>query len=584
MSENDEFARLKYNLIKTLIANKTSSASANKKSLNESEDHEYIEIVDNKTKSPQTDEISIKKPKVEFSGINYSRYSDAWSIKSPIKVIEIEEPEVSFVQKIRNWCFEKKDFCNCENIFFTTLITSLTAGVMLVGIFLILYSVFQKNANSATNTQSLAESNGGTLFVGQNCSGYINNGNGPFCVFGAYCDATNYVCECNTITYYDTYLGYCASKKSLGFFCIDSIECDYTLHLICGSDGFCECISGFTWSSLLGSAQCIRIREVGETCSANSECVDGSYCTKATSGTYRCLCPSGQFASHATRRCETLLKVNERCGYPQQCQQYSTCKQAKIGDGSVYCLCIQNYYYDAITASCVPQKTYNQSCSSNNECLTSVNYQCVSSVCQCNTDSYWNGTYCVGVLGYGQPCNYTNQCNSSMICSLITQSPITQYGCICASGYFFDDYSQKCLQTLSLNQICYSSIQCDESAYCAPNTFLNSYSTSSDSKCACYPGYGPNSNGICVPLSTINETCTTSLDCVSFYLLSCISSTCQCDQYSFWNGAMCQLRHTYNEACNLTITCRSFQNLNCISNTCQCNIGHTFSATYDYCV
>ena len=54
MSENDEFARLKYNLIKTLIANKTSSASANKKSLNESEDHEYIEIVDNKTKSPQT--------------------------------------------------------------------------------------------------------------------------------------------------------------------------------------------------------------------------------------------------------------------------------------------------------------------------------------------------------------------------------------------------------------------------------------------------------------------------------------------------------------------------------------------------
>ena len=518
--------------------------------------------------------------------------SEAWTTNSPsIRVFEIEEPDLPFDQKIRNWCFETKEFFKCENIFTVTFIVSIFLGAILVSIFLSVYTIIQKNSNSKYNTVPLYESNGGNLYIGQDCSQYYMTGNGSFCVFGAYCDATNgYVCQCSSQTYYDTFLGYCAPKKTIGTFCVDSFECDNTLHLVCGFEGFCVCYSGFTWSSLLGTSQCIRIREVGETCISTGDCTAGSYCMNSTSGLNRCLCPYGQYPSHSSRRCEVILQVFERCyeySYStlQRCQPYSTCKIASTGDGMTYCLCIQGYYFDTTSASCLQQKSVGQSCKTNVECLTSNNYICLDSACQCSTSTYWNGTYCAAKLGYGQSCNITSNCNNTLICSLLVQSLVTQYACICDSGYFYDDYSQQCLTYVPIGGACFSSIQCDESAYCASNNFLSSTSSSSDSQCACFPGYGVNiSTGACVPLSTINQTCTTTNDCISFYFLTCISSLCQCNKYSFWNGASCQLSHTFNENCTTSIPCRSYEALTCSSNsTCQCLSGSTFNTTYDYC-
>jgi hypothetical protein len=79
------------------------------------------------------------------------------------------------------------------------------------------------------------------------------------------------------------------------------------------------------------------------------------------------------------------------------------------------------------------------------------------------------------------------------------------------------------LQTVG--QSCSVSSQCIPSAYCDNSTL-----------CACSPQFFyDSSTGTCRGRKGFGESCSSSTDCEFSVLLTCSSSTCQCDSLLFWN-------------------------------------------------
>lgn len=350
---------------------------------------------ENLTRSLRT----ISPNQVNYSEENSNQFARESSDTSRIKLFDIEP------KKRSNW-FCRKEFCNIINsvwlifgIFIACLVLSIATTITIA-------RCRQVNVDSETTTLQSGR------FVSETCSSASD------CLENAFCNS-NSKCECVPDFYYNSEVGQCLKLKSYGFYCEDGRECNNFQHLDC-INGICSCSSTKVWGNYYGSYDCVRLRQVGQVCQSSSHCVPSSYCTY-TGSDYRCQCPTGYYVSEIDGRCYLQKKVLEKCdGYYQECPSYAICRGTYGDTSNKFCLCVSGYYYDHSAKNCVVLKSYGGSCYNSSQCQQ-VNLECVSGVCTCLSNQYWNGSWCVNYLKYGQPCTAQSECDpldSNLICGV----------------------------------------------------------------------------------------------------------------------------------------------------------------------
>ena len=496
--------------------------------------------------------------------------------KGPSKISQCCKKVCTAPLKLPKWCL-KKDYCGIINMFWFSIGLSVLISVNAIFGLVIGKIVLQQKANMNTRVVS----NG--LAVGQPCNTSRD------CTTDAMCQSN--ICQCPVVMYYDEDYGQCLVLKTYGQSCAESRECNTFVGLIC-SDNFCTCTIQQIWGSFYGYQACSRAREVGETCTATSECTGNAYCG-LVNGVNRCTCLSTQFISGLTGQCEYVRKINERCyNWYQECPPYTTCRPNNNNDGTYFCQCNQGTYYDATTQQCLTHQTINGYCVANtnqnndeNTWVPMCNYfqglYCNNGICTCPSTQFWNGTYCTYYSSYGRSCSAIQLCSigdPNLVCG-IPPGGSQQTMCYCNTNYYFDTYLQQCVQQKSEGMTCFSSGECVDNATCTSNV------------CTCYPGYWSNTaTGQCTEMLIYGATCssaTGSIPCNNLiYGLNCFSNLCGCDPtYEYWDGSYCNPRLHYGETCSATNLCAAYRGLTCsVGLTCVCNSGLTYSGTYNWCI
>jgi hypothetical protein len=128
------------------------------------------------------------------------------------------------------------------------------------------------------------------------------------CLENGFCNGAT--CQCVPDFYYDQSTGQCLTLKTYGTSCIDSTECDYRKGLSCFFK-ICSCPISTVWANYYGTNECVRIRQIGETCQSSGHCIATSYCAySSTSSAYRCLCIDGYFP-HGKQNLAEIFKNNQ---------------------------------------------------------------------------------------------------------------------------------------------------------------------------------------------------------------------------------------------------------------------------------
>lgn len=259
------------------------------------------------------------------------------------------------------------------------------------------------------------------------------------CLENGQCNSNT--CLCVPDYYYSEEVGQCLSVKTYGVSCVDSRECNSTANLGCYKElyeSLCLCPYGFFWGNYYGTYECLTYRPIGQICQSTSDCVATSTCAY-TGSDYRCLCQSGYYVDSSLGQCVALKEYNEPCNfYYNECDSNYMCRGIVGATSSTYCLCRYDYYFNGTSHSCLPTSNYGGACFNITQCYQYANLQCLNSVCTCSSTQYWNGTYCIDYLVYGQPCTSSSQCNPydiNMNCT-VPLLGISQKVCYCKSGKF----------------------------------------------------------------------------------------------------------------------------------------------------
>ncbi len=493
-------------------------------------------------------------------------YSETSYNNLPISRKSISEPVPKPSKcpvKLPLWCLQK-DYGIFINFVFFILGTAVFLSIIIIFSLLITKVVRQQDANINGPSAQTGK------FAGEACNSSRD------CSSQAVCQLNT--CQCTIETYYDSYYGKCLPLKSYAQACLETRECSQFYGLIC-SNSFCTCPIQTVWANYYGRQECIRTREVGETCTSTSHCVGNSICSLVSS-TYRCSCASTQFLSGVTGQCETIRKVNERCyNWYQECPSLTTCRPNNNGDGTYFCQCIEGTYYDIATLSCIKTQTIFGTCDVTSTCNTITGLYCFVGKCVCPNNQFWNGTYCQYYSSYGRPCSSVQLCSlgdPNLICG-IPQGGVVQQMCYCANNYYFDEYLQQCLPLKSEGTVCYESSECVDNATCIGKM------------CTCYPGYWSHpTTGECELESSYGDVCSTAIGskpCNNIvYGINCFNNTCICNPtYEFWDGTNCDTRRYYQETCSATILCATYRGLAC-STTCYCPSPLSWNTAYNWCI
>jgi hypothetical protein len=342
---------------------------------------------------------TITPNKITYLEDNPKHFTRESSDASRIRVSDAES------RKRTNWFF-RKEFFNVINSVWLIFGIFIGCSVLSITIIITIASCRQVKVDSETTTLQSGR------FVSETCSSASD------CLENAFCN-TNSKCECVPDFYYNSEVGQCLKLKSHGFYCEDGRECNIFQHLDC-INSICSCSSTKVWANYYGSYDCVRFRQVGQVCQSSSHCVPSSYCTY-TGSDYRCQCPTGYYASEIDGQCYLQKKALEKCdGNYQECPSYAICR-GKYGDTvNKFCLCVSGYYYDHSARNCVVLKSYGGSCYNSSQCQQ-VNLECVSGVCTCLSNQFWNGSWCVNYVKYGQPCFVQAECDpldSNLVCGV----------------------------------------------------------------------------------------------------------------------------------------------------------------------
>ena len=170
--------------------------------------------------------------------------------------------------------------------------------------------------------------------------------------------------------------------------------------------------------------------------------------------------------------------------------------------------------------------SYNQACSSSNQCDSSKNLTCSNQLCLCDIYHQWSSslTTCKVFSFLFKIENFFR----FSLGSLILNNTFT-YGNTCATG------SGQCKSSLDL--ICPTG-----TCSCRTGKFWN------NTHCVCPLGTFVNSSNLCEPFRRINQSCTVSgNECDTSRDLFCNNSLCQCDfstKYWHTNFETCRKKKT----------------------------------------
>ena len=128
--------------------------------------------------------------------------------------------------------------------------------------------------------------------------------------------------------------------------------------------------------------------------------------------------------------------------------------------------------------------SYGGYCASDDNCATSTNMNCISSICTCSNAevSYWNGTYCAPVQLYMGDCQTNDACKPStkLFCNKTENYPSK---CNCLSGNYWDSTNLICTQMKTINETCANTNEC------LSNTNLYCGLLSGENTCICPSNY-----------------------------------------------------------------------------------------------
>lgn len=178
--------------------------------------------------------------------------------------------------------------------------------------------------------------------------------------------------------------------------------------------------------------------------------------------------------------------------------------------------------------NCETKLKHNESCLADNWCRNDLALKCISSSCQCDTPlKYWNGANCSSYKLYNETCL------SQLECSKVQETICLNSHCNCnLTSHYFDSLTNKCVLQLNENSNCSQDMQCHGELVCLQGM------------CSCLNStthYYRQSTLSCFPKTLSNTFCSTNLTCRSDLGLSCVSSMCQCDATSTWDGVKCEL-------------------------------------------
>ncbi|CAF1202226.1 unnamed protein product [Didymodactylos carnosus] len=214
-------------------------------------------------------------------------------------------------------------------------------------------------------------------------------------------------------------------------------------------------------------------------------------------------------------------------GYGQTCVKAQCSTSAGLTCLSNVCQCNTNQYYDG--KKCQTQMNVNKTgCTRHEQCDSKLHLLCVQGTCQCQQNQYYTITGCKPYLIYNVTCTpgVNPLCSPSM--SLIC-SPILLV-CVCSTNTFWN--GANCQSVSSYQGYCSQDSTCDvtKGLFCRISTAIVACDCPETSKlftCDCYSGQIWNGTQ-CVNQLAYNSTCVSSSQCSQTLSLTCIAGLCGC--------------------------------------------------------
>jgi hypothetical protein len=164
------------------------------------------------------------------------------------------------------------------------------------------------------------------LTFGQACGSSLQCSTNMICSGGlCLCSASSYFVSPN-----------CVSRTTYGGACSGTVLCDTTVGLVCTSS-VCTCSNTQYWAtSTNGSQACANLRTLGQSCSANTDCVNSATSVKCVSSLCECD-SSGYYLDQTNVVCVALKGLGVACTPTNHfecaslnCDTSNTCKTAAI--------------------------------------------------------------------------------------------------------------------------------------------------------------------------------------------------------------------------------------------------------------
>ncbi|CAF1274835.1 unnamed protein product [Rotaria sordida] len=240
---------------------------------------------------------------------------------------------------------------------------------------------------------------------------------------------------------------------------------------------------------------------------------------------------------------------------------------------------------------------YNEVCTvDSNQCISSQGLSCSNGFCSCSSPYSWNtATTSCTYLTYNQSCTTSNQCDSSvgLICAstcTCNNSKVWNIStCVCPAGTFLNS-SNLCQTAYTVNQSCtIGSNQCDSTKDLVCN----------NSRCQCdYSTKYWNINfQACKQRLNYSDMCVSDSDCLPTLICPTVPGVCNCSRYlpdlvcncnntKYYDPTtlQCVNRSSFGGSCLVSANYTCLITLYCNGGTCACPTGTSWIAANTACV
>ena len=349
------------------------------------------------------------------------------------------------------------------------------------------------------------------------------------------------------------------------------------------------------WNSSL--SKCINRCLESQTCSYSSQCFSPMICSSL--GICQCTQNFTYFDS-STQSCIAQGTYANPCNIDYNCRvdKYLGCTAGQ-------CQCISSFpLWSTGYSKCIVPRSYTENCTATSDCASYLSLVCSNGTscycpstllynkCDCpvrlvGNETYWNGAYCVQALSYNQPCS------TNYSCQTLTQGTTCSGGiCSCSPSQFFNTTSDKCETLVSINGTCSQANSCDASKglSCQANNLCQCSSVQFWSINVCVNQFNY-TQGTC----SANDQCLYSLGLICKLSgsgcscpMSLSNSKCDCPPVTngieyYWSGTNCSQTKSVNQTCSSSLECQSAQNTVCSGGICTCNSNCVWNSTGCVC-